>query len=100
LCAFVWSCCVTCSASRDVASVSFRGDCTLPIVVVNLFLISYVIGKLLTEQLWRGKLIFLQKSVDFAAFSAKSALFAMKNILFKSLLARGAGGPGSVSLRA
>ena len=28
LCAFVWSCCVTCSAGRDVASVSFRGDCT------------------------------------------------------------------------
>jgi len=64
-------------------------------VVVNLFLISYVIGKLVTEQLRRGKLIFLQKSVDFAAFSAKSALFAMKNILFKSLLARGAAQAGA-----
>ena len=28
LCAFVWACCVTCSAGHDVASVSFRGDCT------------------------------------------------------------------------
>jgi hypothetical protein len=37
--------------------------------VVNLFLISYVIGKLVTEQLRRGKLIFLQKSVNFAAKS-------------------------------